>query len=47
MAVLIKETQAERELKMKMDAHKNRKELVEKQFSAWDGSHRGLTILIK
>jgi hypothetical protein len=29
------------------ELNKNRKEIVEKQFSGWDGSHRGLTKFIK
>lgn len=36
-----------KEKEQKEIADKNRKEKVESQFSAWDGSHRGLTRIIK
>ena len=37
----------QREAERLVNEQKNRKEKVEKQFSAWDGSHPGLTRLIK
>lgn len=35
------------ETRKQQELEKNRQELVEKQFSSWDGSHRGLTKIIK
>jgi Na+-translocating ferredoxin:NAD+ oxidoreductase RnfG subunit len=37
----------QREVERLANEQKNRKEKVEKQFSSWDGSHPGLTRLIK
>lgn len=37
----------EAERKKQEELNKNRKEIIEKQFSAWDGSHPALTRLIK
>lgn len=39
--------QAEEEVRLAAEAAQTRKKLIEEQFSAWDGSHRNLTKLIK
>lgn len=44
---IIKEVKLQEEIAKQVELNKNRKELIEKQFSAYDGSHRALERLIK
>jgi hypothetical protein len=46
-AKIIAEVKLQEEIAKQEELNKNRKELIEKQFSAYDGSHRGLERYIK
>ena len=46
-AIIIKSNEIVKETKKLIEKEAKRKKLIEEQFSAWDGSHKGLTRMLK